>query len=339
MSFTPSVAIVILNFNGKEYLNLNLPHLYRQSYENTSLVVIDNASTDDSVAWLQQKHPKIRLIQNKANYGFAKGYNIGLQHVESDYYLLLNTDVEVTRPFLEPMVALLEREERASVCQPKIRSLHTRNRFEYAGAAGGLIDALGYPFARGRLFFHCEEDTGQYDDEQEIFWAGGACFLIKRSCFWELNGFYEFYFMQHEETDLCWRLKQKGYKIMYTGKSVVYHEGGAHLEYANPQKNYLNFRNNWVMLYRNLPRAYFWFYIVPQRTALDVAASFYFLFQNNVETFLSVYKALSGFWKWWWLNRKKKRTVLSSFRSLTGVYNGWIVVDYFIKRKKVLPQP
>jgi GT2 family glycosyltransferase len=335
MKVTPSVAIVILNFNGKEYLNRNLQFLFRISYRNTSLVVIDNASTDDSVAWLQQQHPAIKLIINEANFGFAKGYNAGLRHIESDYYLLLNTDVEVTESLLEPMIALLQQDDQAAACQPKICSLNARDHFEYAGAGGGQMDVLGYPFARGRLFFSCERDIGQYDDEQEVFWASGACFLIRRTCFWEENGFYEFYFMQHEETDLCWRLKQKGYKILYTGKSVVYHQGGAHLGYADPKKNFLNFRNNWIMLYRNVPRCYFWLYIVPFRTGLDVAASFYFLFRNNFATFLSVHKALFRFWLWWWPNRQHTGTA-TPIRSLAGVYKGWIVIDYFIKNKKAL---
>lgn len=330
----PLVTIAILNFNGKAFLEANIPYLERLTYTNYRIAVIDNDSSDDSIEWLRLQYPWIRIIQNKENLGFAQGYNSGLKQIESDYYLLLNTDVEVTSMLLEPMVNLLEEDESRAVCQPKILQYSNKGKFEYAGAAGGMIDKLGYPFARGRLFFTCEEDKEQFNDVKEIFWASGACFLIKSRLFWEVNGFYEYFFMQHEETDLCWRLKLKGYKIFYSGKSEIYHVGGAHLSYHNPHKNFLNFRNNWVMLYRNMPSGYFWFYVAPIRTALDIVASFYFLYRSNFKSFLTVYEALYEFYKWLFQRGKKEKVRTSSFLTLVGVHNRFIVFDYFIKGRR-----
>lgn len=329
----PHVTIAILNYNGKEFLERNLPFLYQLSYSNFTITVIDNASTDNSVQWLKDYHPAVNVIFNKNNFGYAKGYNEGLKQIRSDYYLLLNTDVEVTNGFLEPMVDLLEKDPKNAICQPKILSLENKDRFEYAGAAGGFIDNLGYPFARGRLFFTCEEDNQQYNASSEIFWASGACLLIKADCFWEVKGFYDYYFMQHEELDLCWRLKIKGYKVLYIGETAVYHQGGAHLPYKSANKNYLNYRNNWIMLYRNLPPLYFWFYIAPLRVTLDIIASFYFLNKSNFITFLSVYKAILHFGKWLIFHREKDGATIMPQR-LSGYYNNWIVFDYFIRGRR-----
>lgn len=330
----PLVTIVILNYNGKEYIENNLPYLIELTYPNIKIIVIDNASTDNTIEWLNYHYPSVSIVLNEKNAGFAQGYNIGLRNIKSDYYLLLNTDVEVTPNLLEPMIKLLEDDEKNAVCQPKILSYLDRSSFEYAGAAGGMLDKLGYPFARGRLFFTCEIDSNQYDDDIEIFWASGACFLVKAKCFWEANGFYEYYFMQHEETDLCWRLKLKGYKIFYSGKSHIYHVGGAHLSYEDPKKNFLNFRNNWIMNYRNMPNQYFWFYVFPIRTIFDILASFYFLFRFNLNVFLTIYKAHFEFYKWLLNIGIKQKTDTVQFLQLTAVHNRFIVLDYFLKRKK-----
>jgi GT2 family glycosyltransferase len=334
MNSLPHVAIAILNYNGKYYLEKNLPSVFSMTYSNTSIVVIDNGSTDASVDWLRNNYPEIKVIKNNKNLGFAEGYNNGLKEIKSDYYLLLNTDIEVTDYLVQPMVQLLERDNKAAACQPKILSQERRKYFEYAGAAGGMIDSLGYPFARGRIFYTLEEDLNQYDDEAEIFWASGCCLLIKTKCYWEANGFYEYYFMQSEEIDLCWRLKKSGYKIFYTGKAWVYHQGGAHLSKEDPNKNLLNFRNNWVMMYRNLPNKIFWFQILPFRLILDISASFFFLFKMNFKTFLSVHRGLFEFWKWWFRIGKKQKKEVSSFKELAGVYKGCIIFDYFLRNKK-----
>lgn len=330
----PLVSVVILNYNGKYYLERNLPFLLLLTYPNLRLCVIDNNSTDGSVQWLQKYYPQVDIIYNEKNFGFAKGYNIGLQQIKSEYFLLLNTDVEVTPKLIEPMVATLENDASSAVCQPKILSMLKKESFEYAGAAGGLMDKLGYPFARGRLFFTCEEDHGQYDDIKEIFWASGACFLIKASCFWEMKGFYEYFFMQSEETDLCWRLKLAGYKILYCSQSSIYHLGGAHLAYASSKKTFLNFRNNWVMLYRNMPTGIFWLKTAPLRLILDMAASFYFLVTSNLKNFIAVYNAIFQFFLWYIKTGRKEKKKISNFTNLTGVQNISIVVAYFIKKKK-----
>lgn len=311
-----------------------MPFIYNLTYENKSIIIIDNCSTDGSVEWLNLTYPEVKIILNEANFGFSKGYNVGLKDNKSEYYLLLNTDVEVTPGLLEPMIEILGKDEKAAICQPKILSYHKRDHYEYAGAAGGMLDRLGYPFARGRLFFNCERDNQQYDNETEIFWSSGACFLIKSKCFWEANGFYEYFFMQSEEVDLCWRIKLMGYKVMFTPASRVYHLGGAHLSYESKQKTFLNFRNNWIMLYRNQPTSFFWLYIFPSRTLLDVLASFYFLSQGRKKNFVAVYQAILQFYKWLLKYGRHERFNYKKKSVLTGMHYRWIVVDYFIKRKK-----
>ena len=246
------VAIAILNWNGKNWLEKFLPSVISHS-ENTDIYIIDNASTDDSVAFLKLNFPQVKIIQNTENHGFAGGYNEGLKKIKADIYCLLNSDVEVTENWLNPVVDLFQKDLNISAVQPKILDFNRKNFFEFAGAAGGFIDNLGYPYCRGRIFDEIEEDKGQYNDETEIFWASGCCLFIRSKDFWAENGFDERFFAHQEEIDLCWRLKNSGKKIFYTGKSTVYHVGGGTLNKENPQKTYLNIRNNLSMLLKNLP--------------------------------------------------------------------------------------
>src|SRR5688572_21586363 len=252
MTNQPSVAIVLLNYNGLALLEKNIPGILSATYGNKKLVVIDNASTDQSVSFIKEKYPSIQLVELSENYGFAGGYNQGLKFVIADIYILLNTDVQVTPGFIEPMVNTLDQDPQAGACQCKILSLERTGYFEYAGAAGGLIDKWGYPFARGRLFNYWEQDTGQYESDIEIFWSSGACMAIKSSLFWQLNGFYDYYFMYSEEVDLCWRLKLANKKVLYCHRSVVYHRETVDLAEQAASRIYLVFRNNLVMLLRNL---------------------------------------------------------------------------------------
>jgi GT2 family glycosyltransferase len=245
-------AVVILNYNGKNLLEKFLPSVVQYSTD-AEIIVVDNASTDDSVLFLKTNYPTIRTVVLPQNYGFAGGYNVALQEIETDIYVLLNSDVEVTENWLQPLIDTLQRNEKIAACQPKIRAYHQKTHFEYAGAGGGYIDWLGYPFCRGRVFDKVEEDNGQFDDILPVFWASGACLAIKSKEFHSQGGFDADFFAHMEEIDLCWRLKNEGKDIYYCGKSTVFHVGGGTLSAENPHKTFLNFRNNLVMLFKNLP--------------------------------------------------------------------------------------
>lgn len=247
---TPSIAIVILNWNGKKWLQKFLTNVLENSAQ-AKIFVADNASTDDSVSFLQQHFPQVEIIRNPDNFGFAKGYNEALQKVTADYYVLLNSDIEVEKNWLLPMISFMESHPDVAACMPKILDYHQRDKFEYAGACGGFIDTLGYPFCRGRIFEETEKDIGQYNNEREIFWATGACLFIRSKIFHVVNGFDDDFFAHMEEIDLCWRIKNKGYKIFVIPESKVYHVGGGTLKKTNPTKTYLNFRNSLITLTKN----------------------------------------------------------------------------------------
>lgn len=299
----PSVDVVILNYNGRGFLEKHLPSVLKTTYPNHRVIVADNASRDDSVPFLKQHFPQVGLIQLDTNHGFAKGYNMALQHLEPDYFVLLNSDVEVPENWLEPLVELMERDKLVAAVQPKVRSYSDPASFEYAGAAGGWIDALGYPFCRGRIFTTVEKDMGQYDHEAEIFWASGCCMAVRAPLFNGFKGFDEQFFAHLEEIDLCWRLKRAGYKIMFTPKSVIYHIGGGTLAYQSPYKTYLNFRNSYYTLLKN-ENVIKLAVLLPIRLVMDTVAAFSFLMQAKwlhaqavVGAFLSFILALVTFIK------------------------------------------
>ena len=247
------IAIIILNWNGVKLLEQFLPSIVSFSDE-AQIYVADNASTDASIQFVKDNYPTVKIIQNDGNYGFANGYNIALQQVEEEYYCLLNSDVEVTKNWLTPILSLFENESNIAIIQPKILDFKNKEYFEYAGAAGGFIDKYGYPFCRGRIFETIEKDNHQYDDEKEIFWASGACFFIRKEIYRKLNGFDGDFFAHQEEIDLCWRAFNLGFEAKYTSKSIIYHVGGATLNEGNPKKTFLNFRNSLLMLLKNLPK-------------------------------------------------------------------------------------
>ncbi len=236
MTSLPSVTVVILNWNGKHFLEKFLPSVMLSGYENLSVIVADNASTDDSIPFIKNKYPSVQIIYNAVNEGFAKGYNTALKQVTSDYFILLNSDVEVTKGWINPVISLMESDKTIAACQPKILSFNQKNEFEYAGASGGWIDQYGYPFSRGRVFDTCEKDNGQYDDCSEIFWATGAAFFVRASVYEEMEGFDEYFFAHQEEIDLCWRMQRAGYKIYVEPTSIVYHVGGGTLQKGNKRK-------------------------------------------------------------------------------------------------------
>ncbi|WP_349351286.1 MULTISPECIES: glycosyltransferase family 2 protein [unclassified Flagellimonas] len=288
------IAVVILNWNGEALLERFLPSVLEYS-KGTDVYVVDNASTDGSVAYVAQHYPNINIIQNSSNGGFAKGYNEGLQHVKADVYCLLNSDVEVTPDWLEPIQNTFSTQPEAAIIQPKILDLMQKDHFEYAGAAGGFLDKFGYPFCRGRIFQTIEKDEGQYDDIREVFWATGACMFIKSDVFWSLGGFDEDYFAHQEEIDLCWRAQNAGHKVFYVGHSHVYHLGGSTLSNMNPKKTFLNFRNSLYSITKNLPRRQAW-PIVFIRLLLDAIAALRFIFQLKFDHCFAILRAHFSFY-------------------------------------------
>jgi len=323
-------AIVILNWNTRNHLETFLPSLLKYTLSDESKIfVADNASSDDSVGFLEKNYPDITLIQLDKNYGFAEGYNKALSQIEAQYYIILNSDIEVTENWINPLISLLDNDKTIGACMPKLKSYFDRESFEYAGAAGGYIDKLGYPFCKGRLFDTIEKDHGQYDGCFEVFWATGACFVIKSEVFHQMGGFDPFYFAHQEEIDLCWRLQNAGYKIYCTTNSVVYHLGGGTLPKSNPHKTFLNFRNNMVLLYKNLP-AKRRFCVIFLRLILDGIAAVTFLFGPKPGEFTSVLKAHFHFYRY--IFRNKKHPSPMSYPSL--IYNKSIVLQYYIKKKR-----
>ncbi len=333
----PSVAIVILNWNGKNFLEQYLPSVMASLYSNKKIIVADNASTDDSISFLQNNYPQVQIIQNPANEGFAKGYNTALKQVRADYFVLLNSDVEVTPSWIEPVIRLMESDTTIAACQPKILAFDDKTKFEYAGACGGWLDEFGYPFSRGRVFDDCETDKGQYDDVQQCFWAGGAAFFVRASVYHELKGLDEFFFAHQEEIDLCWRMQLAGYKIFAQPASVVYHVGGGTLQRGNTQKTFLNFRNNLVMLAKNLSFAEA-LWKIPFRIFLDALAAWRALLGGDGGYFKAILKAHLHFADW--LLSKQKHSVFPAKKDgkTGGWYKGSVVWAYFIQKKKTFSE-
>ena len=289
------VAIVILNWNGEDLLKQFLPLVLEYS-PNTEIYVADNASSDNSVDLVRNEFPSVKIIQNESNGGFAKGYNDALQDLDADIYCLLNSDVEVTPHWITPVVEHFEKNPEVAIIQPKILDLRRRDYFEYAGAAGGFIDMLGYPFCRGRIFQAIEKDEGQYDDIRDIFWATGACMFIRAEVYHALGGFDEDYFAHQEEIDLCWRAQNKGHKVVYVGQSHIYHLGGSTLSNMNPKKTYLNFRNSLFSITKNLPRKK-GFPIILSRLLLDGIAALRFIFQLKLDHSWAILRAHLSYYR------------------------------------------
>jgi hypothetical protein len=329
----PKVAIVILNWNGRKYLAQFLPSVLATAYSNSEVIVVDNYSSDDSIQFLERNYSSVRIIRLPANYGFAKGYNEALKQVDAEYYVLLNSDVEVETNWLQPMVELMEKDKALAGCQPKVLSYHNKKCFEYAGAAGGWIDKYGYPFAKGRVFDICEEDHGQYDDTSVIFWVSGAAMFIRSSAFHEVKGFDEYFFAHQEEIDLCWRLQLQGYLLSSCPASVVFHVGGGTLPRGNTKKTYLNFRNNQIMLAKNLPWSQKWWKI-PYRIFLDSISALKGLFTGEGGYFIAILRAHLGFAKWILLRQDQSVFPKKTDGELHGVYRRNLVWTYFVRKKK-----
>jgi len=331
-----SVAIVILNWNGENYLQKFLPILIDNTLiPGVEIIVADNASTDSSLSLLKDKFPTIRTIVFDKNYGFAGGYNKALAEVEADYFVLLNSDLEVTPGWLNPMLEYMDGHEKVAACQPKILSYANRSKFEHAGAAGGYIDQFGFPFCRGRVLGLAEEDKGQYDTITDIFWATGACLLIRSNLYWKAGGLDDEFFAHMEEIDLCWRLKSRGYRIVCIPASSVFHVGGGALNYESPHKTYLNFRNNLLMLYKNLParlleKTMYW------RFVFDYAAAFQLFITGKPKNALSVFKARRDFKNMQpaFEEKRKQNILYATSDNKQNILQKSIVLEYYLKGKK-----
>ena len=333
----PKVSIVILNYNGRKYLELFLPSVLASSYANKEVIIADNGSTDDSIQFLQQNFPHLRIILLPTNIGFSKGYNQALKEVQSDYYVLLNSDVETPSHWIEPVIELMESDKLIGACQPKILSHNDKHLFEYAGAAGGWMDCLGYPFARGRIFDVCETDQGQYNTIQPIFWASGAAMFVRAGLYHELSGLEEYFFAHMEEIDFCWRVQLAGYNIYVCPDSLVYHVGGGTLPKGNERKVFLNFRNNLIMLAKNLPfRQTIW--KIPFRFLLDAVSAWKSLLAGEAIYFLAISEAHLAFIKW--LLFKQNESVFPKKRkaNLAGWYLHSVVWKHFVRGKKTFTE-
>lgn len=323
------IAVVILNWNGTKLLEQFLPSIVNYSPE-ADIYVADNASTDDSVAFVKANFPTVKIVVNKNNFGFAQGYNEALQHIDAEIYALVNSDIEVTENWLKPIIETFENEPKTAIIQPKLLDFKRKEYFEYAGAAGGFVDKYGYPYCRGRIFETLEKDHGQYDDNREIFWASGACFFIRSSVYKELKGFDADFFAHQEEIDLCWRAFNKGHQIKYNAQSVVYHVGGATLQQGNPRKTFLNFRNSLLMLLKNLPKKQ----LIPVifiRLVLDGIAGAQFLFQGKFKHLFAILKAHFSFYSLVAVHYRKR----DLFQSQKYYNAKSIVFQYYVKAGKV----
>jgi len=329
------IAIVILNWNGSSFLKRFLPSVIACSTGNVEIVVADNGSTDDSKLLINSLFPTVIYLQLDKNYGFAEGYNRALERITSDYFVLLNSDVEVTPGWLEPMLDLMENDPDTGICQPKILSLDRPDEFEYAGAAGGFIDRFGYPYCRGRILQAVEKDQGQYDDSIPVSWASGACMMVRSHLWKACNGFDSDFWAHMEEIDLCWRSQHLGYKIFICPESVVYHIGGGTLNYNNPLKIHLNFRNNLYLLFKNLPGKQL-AVILPARMVLDGVAAFAFLFKGEFGSFGRVFTAHLKFYRHLPLLLKKRHIIFSTgknkeYRFISGKSILW---NYFVTKRR-----
>ncbi|GCD78319.1 glycosyl transferase family 2 [Thermaurantimonas aggregans] len=328
------VAIAILNYNGLRHLQQFLPDMILHS-SGHRIVVIDNASTDESVQWLKAYYPEVEIVPLDSNYGFAGGYNRGLSQVNADVYLLINSDVKVTPGWTKPLIELLQSNLQIAAVQPKIKALLQPDYFEYAGAAGGYVDWLGYPFCRGRIFETLEKDCGQYDDTRQVFWTSGACMAIRAEAFWQAGGFDEAFFAHQEEIDLCWRLQRLGYVLYVEPKSVVYHLGGGTLDYQSPRKTFLNFRNNLMMLAKNMSMAQV-LVVIPLRLLLDGVAGIRFLVSGKSALTWQIVRAHFSFYGHFSRLAKERKNfrVKNPKTHSVKLFRKTILVEYFLKGRR-----
>lgn len=332
---TQDTAVVILSFNGRKWHELFLPLIVAEAASGYEVIVADNASTDDTASWISEHFPTVHLLHIPVNKGFTGGYVAALSQIEARYYVLLSSDFEVTSGWFTPLHTAMEAQPRLAACQPKIRYWRERELFEYAGAAGGFMDKWGYLFCRGRIFSTLEKDEGQYDDNSEIFWASGGCLMVRSDQYHAVGGLDVSLYAHMEEVDLCWRLKNAGYRIGYVGGSTVFHVGGSVISYGSPQKLFFNYRNNLILLLKNEPAARLW-WLLPWRMVLDGVSAIQMLLSGQPRGFLTVLKAHGHFYwnlRTWLKHRRQARSVVAT-PNRAGRYGGSIVWDYFLRRKK-----
>ncbi len=329
-------AVVILNWNGIEYLKMFLDKVINLTInDETILYVADNGSTDGSADWISSSHRDVKIIRLGKNHGFAGGYNLALDQIDAQYFVLLNSDIEVTEGWLKPLISHLDNNPDVASCQPKILSYHKRDHFEYAGAAGGFIDKYGYPLCRGRILTYIEKDTGQYDTSADIFWSTGACMAVRADAWKKCKGFDPDFFAHMEEIDLCWRFHKAGYRVSCIPHSAVYHVGGGALPYDSPFKTYLNFRNSLFLLYKNLPdKSHIRILFI--RRVLDGIAAVFFLLKGQFRSVRSVWKAHIDFYRNLDQLREKRKIVkeLCTKKEAGMILNKSIVFEFYIKRTR-----
>jgi GT2 family glycosyltransferase len=323
-------AIVILNWNGQRLLEQFLPSIVKYSSQEATIYVADNASTDTSIQYIKAFFPTVKIIENTTNGGYAKGYNDALRYIDADIYCLLNSDIEVTQNWLRPIIAVFKNDDETAIIQPKILDFKNKKKFEYAGAAGGFIDLYGYPYCRGRIFSDLETDEGQFNDITEIFWASGACFCIRSKVYHQLHGFDGDYFAHQEEIDLCWRTNNIGYKVKYVGTSTVFHLGGATLRETNPQKTFLNFRNSFLSIVKNVPKKWFLF-VVFSRLILDGISALKFLLELKPKHTWAILRAHFSFYKSFFKFLEKRKVL---FKNQNYNAHTSIVWQYFVLGRK-----
>jgi len=328
-------AVVILSYNGTKWHELFLPKIIEEAHTGYEVIVADNASTDDTLKYVQSNFPSVKTLQITENHGFANGYFEALRQVKAKYYILLSADFEVTEGWFPPLHKAMEANEMLAACQPKIRYWRNKECFEYAGAGGGFMDNFGYLFCRGRIFFDLEEDKGQYNDDIEVFWASGGCFVVRADIYHKVGGLDNDLYAHMEEVDLCWRMKNAGYKIGYIAKSLVYHVGGSVISYGSPQKLYYNFRNNLILLIKN-EKGLKLLWLFPLRFILDGVAGIRLLCTGNFKETFIIVKAHFHFYRdlGKWLKRRKENKKLITLRNEEGIYCRSIVWDYFLLRRK-----
>lgn len=325
------VAVVILNYNGKDFLRKFLPTVIERTGTDAEVWVADNNSLDGSTDVMNEEFPDVKLLENHYNAGFAGGYNMALERIEADYYVLLNSDIEVTKGWINPVIDLMENNPEVVACQPKILAYHNKSEFEYAGASGGFIDKYGYPFCRGRIFQNLETDNGQYNDPIDVFWATGACMFVKADVYHQMGGLDSDFFAHMEEIDFCWRLKNAGYRIMVCPSSVVYHVGGGTLPKKSARKTYLNFRNNLSLLYKNIPsNQMFSAFLI--RFILDGVAAIKFFFEGGMQDLVAVLKAHIYFYRN--LGKLKAKRKAQKQGVVSDVYQKNIVLEHYLKGRK-----
>ena len=325
----PRVSIIIVTWNALPILRKCLPSVAATDYENLEIILADNASTDGSAEWVENTFPAVKVVRHPENWLFCRGNNEAIPHASGKYVVLLNNDVEVPPGWLSPLVGAMESDPSVAAVQPKLLQYESRGRFEYAGAAGGFLDRLGYPFARGRLFFTLEDDRGQYDEPADVFWATGACVVLRKSALDEVGLLDEQFVMHMEEIDLCWRLLRAGYRIRAEPRSTVYHIGGGSLPRGDARKTYYNYRNNLLLLYKNLPPAE-WRKVLPQRVALDKAAGLRAVASGRPSEAWAIFKAYADAHRMKGIYRNARPTA----PSILPFYRGSVVVDYFVRGRR-----